>query len=37
MSTLRTASAIAAAAIRPTISQSTSRRLGGTRSTVWKS
>ena len=28
---------IVAAAIRPTISQSTSRRLGGTRRTVWKS
>ena len=37
MSTFSTASAIAAATISPTMSQSTSRRLGGTRSTVWKS
>jgi hypothetical protein len=37
MSTFSTASAIAAVAIRATISQRTSRRWGGTRRTVWKS
>ena len=31
------ANAIAAVAIRPTISHRTNRRLGGTRRTVWKS
>lgn len=37
MSTFSTARATAAAAMSPTMSHSTSRRLGGTRRTVWKS